>query len=85
MQGAESGDLLELFSSICGFYFYYRDESVPDTIKSWNVTPLALDRSARYSDIQTVQTFFQTLTRFLDTKIKTKNRKGCRPEKILYK
>ena len=85
LQGADSGDLVELFSSICGFYFYFRDETVPDTIKSWNVTPLALDRAARYSDIQTVQTFFQTLTRFLDNKSKMKSRKGCRPDKITYK
>eukprot|EP00892_Ulva_mutabilis_P009876 jgi/Ulvmu1/7260/UM035_0047.1 len=84
-KGAESGDLVELFTSICGFYFYYRGETVPDTIKSWNVTPLALDRAARYSDIQTVQTFFQALTKFLDNKSKTKSRKGCRPDKVLYK
>lgn len=85
MQGADGGDLVELFSSIAGFYFHYRDEAVPETVKSWNVTPLALDRSTRYSDIQTVQTFFQALTRFLDNKLKSRSRKGCRPDKVHYK
>jgi hypothetical protein len=50
------------------------------------VKALPLDRATRINDVQTVQYFFDTLNKFLDNKAKDmKGKKGCRPDKLLYK
>lgn len=36
-KGAKSGNLVELFNKIRGFYIRYSDEKVPDVVKGWNV------------------------------------------------
>lgn len=77
---------MEMFSSLCGFFFHFRDEDVPDSIKSWNVRRLTLDRNARHNDVQTAQVFFETIVKFLDNRAKDANiRKGCKPSKLQYK
>jgi hypothetical protein len=52
LQGAEEGNTVEMFSSLYGFFFHIRDEQVPDSVKSWNVKRLTLDRNARHNDVQ---------------------------------
>lgn len=79
---------METFSSVCGFFFHYSDSDIPETVKSWNVTRLPLNRAERYTDIQTVQLFFDTLTKFLDQRSKgaaLKQKVLCRPDKLCYK
>lgn len=90
MQGAADGDLLEMFTNLCGFYFHYGGDDVPETVKSWNVECLPLNRSQRHGDVQTVQKFFDTLTTFLDSRARGRDgkcRKGqlCKPDKLAYK
>jgi hypothetical protein len=86
LQGAEEGNTVEMFASLCGFFFCFRDEQVPESIKSWNVKRLALDRNARHNDVQTAGQFFDILTKFLDNRAKESNiRKGCKPSKLHYK
>jgi hypothetical protein len=88
VQGASDGDLLETFHNLCGFYFHYGGDDVSDTVKSWNVKQLSLNRSQRHGDVQTVQMFFDHLISWLDNKKRdAKNRRAllCRPEKLHYK
>jgi hypothetical protein len=86
LQGAEEGNTVEMFSSLCGFFFHFRDEQVPDSVKSWNVKRLTLDRNARHNDVQIAQHFFDALTKFLDNRAKESNiRRGCKPTKLHYK
>jgi hypothetical protein len=76
-----------MFSCLCGFFFHFRDENVPDVVKSWNVKRLVLDRNNRHNDIQTTQVFFATIVKFLDQRLNDSaaHRHGCKPHKLLYK
>lgn len=81
---------MDTFTHLCGFFFYYGGDDVPETVKSWNVKTLPLNRSQRHGDIQTVQTFFDTLTAFLDSRVRGRDgkyKKGqqCKPDKLAYK
>ena len=39
-KGAATGDLVDVFLSISGFYAHYHNEKVPDNVRSWKVTVL---------------------------------------------
>jgi len=49
-RGVASGDMLECFASLRGFYLGFADEKVPDAVLSWNVKRLALHRDNRHED-----------------------------------
>ena len=87
MQAAVEGNTVEMFSNLAGFFFHFRDESVPENVKSWNVKKLVLDRNARHNDAQTAQAFFAEVIKFLDARKNDQAniRKGCKPHKLLYK
>lgn len=86
----KDGDFLELFTHMCGFHFHYEGDDVSETVKSWNVKCLPLNRTQRHHDKSRVQMFFDSLTTFLDNKTRGpdgKYKKGqlCKPDKLAYK
>jgi RNA pol II accessory factor, Cdc73 family, C-terminal len=87
LQEAEKGNTVEMFSNLCGFFFHFRDENVPDSVLSWNVKKLVLDRNARHNDAQTALVFFETIVKFLDARKNdaAHGKKGCKPHKLAYK
>ena len=90
LQGVKEQNFIELFTHLCGFHFYYEGDDVPDTVKAWNVKCLPLNRTQRHHDKSRVQTFFDSLTSFLDDKRRMPDgryKKGqlCKPDKLAYK
>ncbi|GJJ70508.1 parafibromin [Entomortierella parvispora] len=52
---------LELFAHVKGFYCKWADEQPKDTIKTWNVEMLSLNRHRRHADRATVTEFWDSL------------------------
>ncbi|KAG0055912.1 accessory factor associated with RNA polymerase II [Gryganskiella cystojenkinii] len=52
---------LELFVHVKGFYCKWADEMPKDTIKTWNVEMLSLNRHRRHADRATVTEFWDSL------------------------
>lgn len=86
-EASKDGNTVELFANVCGIYFQVGDTPLPDTIKRWNVRKLVLDRQARHNDASTVNSVFDTITKFLDARVNNAaaSRKVCKPTKIAYK
>lgn len=63
--GAKSGNLIELFNKVRGFYIRYSDEKVPDAVKAWNVKILTLEKDARHRDEAVLREFWDQLDAFL--------------------
>ena len=79
--------MLDMFSNICGFYFHYKGDPVPDVVNSWNVTSLELDRNNLHNDVQTAQAFFETVVKFLDARRNEQptSKYAARPSKLAYR
>ncbi|AOA62691.1 Paf1p complex component [Komagataella phaffii CBS 7435] len=57
-----------LFQKFNGFYFKYKGDAVPASVKSWNVKVLDIDRVERFSDRQVVEQFWDTVENTLVAK-----------------
>ncbi|ANZ76136.1 BA75_02482T0 [Komagataella pastoris] len=57
-----------LFQKFNGFYFKYKGDAVPPSVKSWNVKVLDIDRVERFSDRQVVEQFWDTVENTLVAK-----------------
>lgn len=64
LQGANKGDLVETLHNMMGVYFHFKDEAVPEQVKSWNVKILALGRNDRHRDADVQREFFRHLQQF---------------------
>jgi parafibromin len=49
---------VDLFSNVSGFYLTFDDEIIPDTIKSWNVYVISVNRRKRHLDKIAANTFW---------------------------
>ena len=87
LQGLSQQSTVDMFANLCGFFFHFRDEAVPDNVKSWNVKRMVVDRNARHNDAQMTQEFFATIAKFLDARKNdpSHGKKGCKPSKLHYK
>ncbi len=47
-----------------GVYFHFKDEAVPEQVKSWNVKLLTLGRNDRHRDADVQREFFRHLQQF---------------------
>lgn len=76
---------METFASVCGIFFHWKDQEVPDVVKTWNVKTFPIARSARHHDVTQVSQMFDTIRKFLDNKSKSGVTSGCKPERLQYK
>ena len=70
-QGAAEGNLLFTFEHVQAFFVRYDSEPLPDFVKKWSVSTLALSKNARHSDRSIVEGFWQALDHSLQMKRST--------------
>eukprot|EP00798_Chlamydomonas_sp_ICE-L_P005013 gene5013-34798_t len=66
--GAEKGELVELFSQLCGFFMHWSDEKPSDMVSTWNVKRLGIHRINRHLDNSLMIDFFRQIDSFLQHK-----------------
>lgn len=66
--GVKDGNLVDLFSAMCGFYFHYSNDPIPKEVEQWNVKPIAIDKNNRHKDIAAFREFWAKLDGFLGKK-----------------
>lgn len=59
---------VDLFSHTCGFYLHFDDVPVDPTVRTWNVTVLAVSRTRRHLDIKATMAFWSTLDAWMASK-----------------
>lgn len=64
--GAESGDLVETFSRVRGFFVCYEDDPLPDPVSKWNVKVLRLKRNSRHNDRAVAKDFWEEIDKLLN-------------------
>ena len=64
-QGADSGDTVDTFTHCLGVYLGFRDESMPETVRKWNVKRFELQHNDRHRDLSVVQEIWQAIDLFL--------------------
>ncbi|KIY94217.1 putative Parafibromin [Monoraphidium neglectum] len=64
-KGADTGNLVDTFHNVLGIYPHYADERPPDTVRSWNVRLVPLQREGRFLDRAAVLDVFKALDAFL--------------------
>lgn len=67
-KGADTGNMMETFTKIQGFYFAFHNEELSPLVKSWNVHTIVIHKDNRHNDITVMQEFFRKLDDFLATK-----------------
>jgi len=75
---------VDLFTNVCGVFIHFKDEAVPETVRSWNVRALPLPRSSRNSDVTVAADLFAAVRKFLDAKGKGPVHAGCIPKALRY-
>ena len=64
-EGSDRGDLVRVFDQVRGFYVKYKDEKVPDDVRSWNVKVLSVDKVNRYEDAAVARSFWEEVDYFI--------------------
>lgn len=64
-RGASSGDLVDTFQKVCGFYLHYTDEPLDPQVKKWNVKFIKIGRHSRDGDPDAAREFWTHLDGFL--------------------
>eukprot|EP01026_Neomeris_dumetosa_P044810 TRINITY_DN37982_c0_g3_i7.p1 TRINITY_DN37982_c0_g3~~TRINITY_DN37982_c0_g3_i7.p1 ORF type:complete len:418 (-),score=34.97 TRINITY_DN37982_c0_g3_i7:438-1691(-) len=67
-RGADNGDLLDVFNSVCGYMFRYIDDVPTEFERSWSITLLEVHKQSRHHDKMIQQRFWDELDKFLETK-----------------
>ncbi|PVV04459.1 hypothetical protein BB560_001041 [Smittium megazygosporum] len=60
--------MTEIFSNCLGFYPKYREEPPKDSIKSWDISLIEIDRSKRSHDATVIASFWTTLEKYISDK-----------------
>jgi parafibromin len=66
--GAATGDLVETFAKVRGFYAKFEQDQTPDVVKTWNVKLLTFRRNQRHGDKAVCSEFWDELDRALALK-----------------
>ena len=66
--GAATGDLVDTFAKIRGFYAKFEQDQTPDVVKTWNVKLLTFRRNQRHGDKAVCSEFWDELDRALALK-----------------
>ena len=66
--GAATGDLVETFSKIRGFYAKFEQDATPDLVKTWNIKLLTFPKNQRHGDRAVACEFWDELDRHLALK-----------------
>ena len=66
--GVREGNMADLFTNICGFYFHYSNDPIPKEVEKWNVRSIPIDKNSRHKDIAAFREFWTLLDTFLKKK-----------------
>jgi len=66
--GAATGDLVDTFAKIRGFYAKFEQDQTPETVKTWNVKLLTFRKNQRHGDKALCSEFWDELDRVLELK-----------------
>ena len=60
----KEGNVAELFSRLCGFYFHFSSDPIPKEVEQWNVKCIAIDKNNRHRDVAALREFWTKLDQF---------------------